>query len=179
MALSGTQKLYVANCTKMNRDIHFRVPEHPRREHFTKSCPVGKQILLWEGSTPEIEGIIRQLEPHGFVFAMELKRHKGYTGMIMCLDKPIDIEKMLLANEHNLVIVNERSMEARKLAAVALDNNLNKHGVRADRVAMEIEELPLPGEPATGENPIQTLEVEHEGVEPRPRGRSARGRMAA
>lgn len=138
-------RLYIANCTRQNRVINYRLDYHPEqgKRRFTparsQTVQPGQQINLGgDLNIGQIEDVIDQLNKLGMVGAVEVKRAKGGNPIpfVFSIDKAIPrpiIEEVLSHNRGALILSGERR---RQLAAIAGNEALiNKIGQMTDPVA--------------------------------------------
>ncbi len=149
--------LYVANCTTQHRMVCYRVPE--RKQLFQRMVKAGAQEVLLRGVTVDVvEAVVRQLEQYGAVPANEIPRAKAFVGLSYSLDRAVPVDRMMRANEQNIVILDQWGKELRKVAAV-VNNDI------ADKVARE----------AGG----RAVAFEHEVLEDVRRGETSAGKLAS
>lgn len=116
--------LYVANATKHNQIIVYRLPEStaPIRRNMTP----GEQIAIKDLSTADVEAIIRQNVVYGWMDAGAIDHAKPFVGIIYSTDKQITANKIMATMEHNLDVLTARGRDNRKLAAVATNDTLQR-----------------------------------------------------
>ena len=114
-------KLYVANCTQQVQDFVYRTVEMPSAR--TQRIEIGGQVRLsGDFSTPQVDSIIDQHRKYGLVRVDEIDRTKPFIGVCVSIDKPVDVEKIKVALQHNVAVLEERGREIREHAAVAVNN---------------------------------------------------------
>lgn len=161
------QKLFVANTSKHNQELHYWVLGAPRA--YSETVPVGQQIELCKGkplTNDDFNHIIQQLERYGAVSVKSLGKHKKYAGVCYQFDKPIDIDAIYEGIQHNDNAIAEESLENRKAVAAAMNHNLNEVSRgHVSEVELTIEEQTKPGsdEPTK----IETISAVREGKTPR------------
>jgi hypothetical protein len=163
-------KLYIANCTKQEAFFEYSVPENPKR--FARPIRAGSQIEI--ESTPDVLNyIIGQHERYGFTEVSKIS--KGFSGLCYRFDKPISInaiEAGLSQNEQDMI---DRALEARKIQAVVSDAQLNRvaqEGGLRQKANLEVEVVEEKRNFADNEDKFeQTITVQKEGIEPKPRSR--------
>jgi hypothetical protein len=95
-------KLYVANLTMQRHEFLFRVSEQPNKLQ-SRIIPVGGQEIVWTAdSLDPLNEIVAQYERYGMVPVRSLSRQQVFTGLAWSIDKPINVEAILAANEANL-----------------------------------------------------------------------------
>jgi len=163
--------LYVANCSKQKHDFIYRIPEETsiRRQQIAP----GSQIVVYQpNSALEIvKAIVDQHAIYGLVDVADIDRRKPFVGLCYRFDKPINVEKIMQADEHNSGVLERESQEARKLSAAALHNAIERATEGAVRVEnLELEVVQQNGSTEPGLN--ETVSVTREGTgEPPRRGR--------
>jgi hypothetical protein len=162
--------LYVANCSYHEHDFAYRLIENPRP--FMQPIGAGKQIKI-TASQDDIDQIIRQHQPYGFCEVNEVA--KGFGGMCYRLGKPISvgaIESGISQKDQDNI---DRALEARKINAVATDQQIAKvtqelGGKQLGAYEIEISE-DNKGPTETANRFEQTIAVVKEDVAPIKRGR--------
>ena len=167
--------LYVANCSKQRLDFIYRVPEKEgtRRQMIP---PGGQERIYQAGMQPEVlDAIVSQHERYGMVRASEIDRRKPFVGLCYEIDKPIRVEKIMYADEHNAGVLTEISAEARKLSAAALHDAIERgagQSAQLNSVGFEIVEQNGKTEPGMNEIVSVTRDPSRSANTPR-RGRKA------
>lgn len=116
-------KLYVANCTAQVHDFTYRMLEtdsvrRQRIEMFAQVQITGDLNQL------EVDYIVKQYAVYGLVRVDEIDRTKPFIGMCWQVDKPIAVEKIRRALEHNKLVLDEMGRKFRQEAAIATNNRL-------------------------------------------------------
>lgn len=162
--------LYVANASKQKHDFIYRVPEETsvRRQQI----PAGGQIAVYQPNAPieVLRAIVDQHLKYGLMDVAEIDRRKPFIGICYRFDKPINVEKIMQADEHNSDVLQELSQENRKLSAAALHSAITQatgNAVKVESLELEVVEQNGPTEPGLNERVIVSRE---EGEPPR-RGR--------
>ena len=151
--------LYIANASKQPHDFIYWLPESTttRRQRI----PAGGQISISSGDLPleVITNIIKQHERFGMVRANEIDRRKPFVGLCYDIDKPVNVEKIMYADEHNAGVLQEASMEARKLSAGALHEAINRatEGTPLTLQGLDIEVVEQNGPTEAGLNEVVTV----------------------
>lgn len=95
--------LFIANPTKQNNHLYYRVPEIQRV--LEEIIPAGGQIQIAKHLNPtkvQLDEILRQLEAAGAVPANAINRAKDKRFILVYQwDKPIDVDKIATALEKN------------------------------------------------------------------------------
>ncbi len=153
-------KLYIANCTKQVMDFHYRAPEQQRP--MMQTIPIGGQIQIYKDTTQsDLEHIIEQHQRYGLVQVSEIDRTKAFIGACYQIDRPIDVEKIMRAAEHNDEVLTERGQEFRKEAAAALDGQISANSPNLTGLEVEIHEESKPGD--NTKKITETISVERDG----------------
>jgi len=166
--------LYVANASKQKHDFIYRIPEETsiRRQQI----PAGGQITVYQpnASAEVLAAIIDQHSRYGLMDIAEIDRRKPFVGLCYRFDKPIQVEKIMQADEHNAGVLQRESQEARKLSAAALHNAIDRATEGAVKLeSLELEVVEQNGSTEPGLN--ETVTVTRDGGDPPPR----RGRRKA
>lgn len=143
-------RMYVANTTNKVHDFIYRLPETPTPR--MQRIEMGSQIAISSDlSTKEIDSIIEQHRPYGMVCVDEVDRTKPFIGLCYSLGKPVSLDKVRRALEHNQKVLTERGAEIRKESAVAVNNAIEQQapGIKALELSVVEEE--------TKKNPNPTI----------------------
>lgn len=117
--------LYVANSTRQIQEIQFRLPD--KSSPMVQRVQPGAQIkIAGDLSTKDVEIILKQHVPYGWVEASAVDRTKPFIGMIYSIDKPVPYTRIVASMEHNLEVLSQRGKDNRDLAAVAMNSALEK-----------------------------------------------------
>lgn len=120
-------KLFIANTTKQRHIFTFRVLETGR----LRQIPIehGSQMAVLDGSTDEIEAVIKHHQVYGLIDASKIDQSRQFVGLCYSIDKPVSaniIEKTIRDNDDHLT----RNAHNRRLASVAaLDTSLRESGI--------------------------------------------------
>lgn len=132
-------ELFIANCTKQNMDFIYRLPGD-NRMHMQR-IPVGGQLRIYKDTTLDvIKHIISQHEKYGLVSADEVVKQRGWVGACWSF-KPIDIERVVHAVDHNDGVIQENALEYRKGAAAAMADFLARENESLNNLEIEVEEV--------------------------------------
>jgi hypothetical protein len=131
--------LFIANATQQHREIQYRLPER-RNAHILRVAP-GEQARVRDVTTAEIDAILSQMAKYGWVEASAVDRAKPFVGICYCVDKPVPAGRIVAAMKHNIEVLAKRGKDNRQLAAVAMNNELERQ-VEAARVG-ELKELEM------------------------------------
>ncbi len=167
--------LYVANASKQKHDFIYRVPEENsvRRQQI----PAGSQIVVYQPNSPieVLRAIVDQHLKYGLMDVAEIDRRKPFIGICYSFDKPIKVDKIMQADEHNADVLQEASLDARKLSAAALHDAITQAtqgAVQIESLELEVVEQNGPTEPGLNEKVIVSRSEE-------PPRRPTRSRKAA
>lgn len=120
-------KLFIANTTKQRHVFTFRVLETGR----LRQIPIehGSQMAVLDGSTDEIEAVIKHHQVYGLIDASKIDQSRQFVGLCYSIDKPVSaniIEKTIRDNDDHLT----RNAHNRRQASVAaLDTSLRESGI--------------------------------------------------
>lgn len=133
-------KMYVANCTNQVQAFLYRAPG--TKSNRNQPIDIGRQVQIsGDLNTKDIEAIVEQHSKYGMVAVDEIDRTKAFVGVCYSIDKPVPIEKIKRAAEHNKGVLIEAGRENRKLAAVAVNNEVEKQAPGAlNSLELSIEE---------------------------------------
>jgi hypothetical protein len=166
--------LYVANASKQKHDFIYRIPEETsiRRQQI----PAGGQIVVYQpnSSAETLKVIIDQHSKYGLIDISEIDRRKPFVGICYRFDKPIQVDKIMQADEHNAGVLQEASLEARKLSAAALHNAIDRAtegAAKLESLELEVVEQNGPTEPGLNERVMVTRQGDNT-PSPSRRGRS-------
>ena len=122
-------QLYVLNTTSQKLEFKFRL----QGERSVRSMDIGpgQQEIVFDGAPDHVYQIIGQHERYGLIEDTDVRaKHKGFTGQVFALDRPVNIKSAKIAERQNYDALTERGEEVRKISAVAA----------ADTVASRIRE---------------------------------------
>lgn len=169
--------LYIANASKQKHDFIYRIPEenNVRRQQIQP----GSQIVIYQPNAPQnvLSMIVDQHKAYGLVDVADIDRSKPFVGLCYCFDKPIKVEKIMYADEHNAGVLQETSQEARKMSAAALHaaiERVTEGGAKLESLELEVVEQNGSTEPGLNER----VEVSRDGSDNGPkrgRGRPRKG----
>lgn len=165
--------MYIANCTNQNIDFQYRLPENPKV--IKQTIPIGQQIRIpGDLSTPDVEAVIRQHAKYGLVAVSEIDRSRNFIGVCYQLDKPIQVDKLAKAIDHNYKVLDAIGKTIREEAAVVIENtiadSIPQRLGRLNELEIEIEERPSRVNPTQEE--IHEVTLVSRTLEPR-RGKPA------
>ena len=146
-------KLWIANLTNQRISHYFRVIETENNKLFRIDCGIGEQVVLFDGSTPQIDDVIDQISRYGAFAASEVLRVKDYVGHIYNIETPVKQGLIERTVRHNEGVKIAKGREFRQQTVAALDHKLkttakeNQLPINGKLVA-EISEVPQRGEKA-------------------------------
>src|SRR4051812_34559265 len=119
-------KLYVANCSRQNYEVHYRLDfnvkgEREENARFQpakrQTIPAGRQIPLGGNDLhiSQIEEIIAQLQPYGLVALKEVGDIKTVTPLVFNVDAivPADAIRRVM-NTNSGILIEEGKTRRRK-----------------------------------------------------------------
>lgn len=171
-------KMYVANCSKQVQDFFYRMPESSgvRRQRIE----VGQQIRIsGELNSPDIDAIVEQHKMYGMVREDEIDRTKVFIGVCYQIDKPVKINNVIMALDHNMEVLTEQGKQIRKEASVVINENLSsEHPDHKKTMVSVVEEEKRDGSTPTFAEGFEVVkEPAEQATDPRPqRGNKKRGR---
>lgn len=112
-------QLYVANCTKQDHDFTYRIPEEAGVKK--QKIPAGTQIPVFAKglNKMQIDSVVEHHAKYGLVSFDEIDRTRPFVGLCYAVDRPIPINSILKAMEHNDGVLTKLGQQIRKDAAVA------------------------------------------------------------
>lgn len=141
-------KLYVANMTKQFHDFLYTVPEEKKQGRFRmQRIAPGEQIRVYQDdmTQADVDAIVSQHEIYGLIGVNEIKRTKAFIGLCFSVDKPVDMEKFMVAEQHNDAVLADRGVEIRKNAAVAVADHISRNRESSgDLAGLDVEVIEQP-----------------------------------
>lgn len=137
--------LFVANTTQQDHLFVYRVPEESGTR--TQRIVAGTQARIYNDTDMRILAhIAQQHAQYGLIPVEEVPRHRKFIGMCFSFDKPIDLERLQLAYEHNEGVLEKMGEENRAEVAAAVANDLTTvAGQEVGHIEVEIVEETKPG----------------------------------
>lgn len=126
-------RLYVANCTKTNAVLSYRLLEV--KNGLAQPCEAGQQILVAKPdlSRPQIDHFLEQMRPFGMYVTDELGGiDKGaLIYWLAQMEKPMKMDKIQRALAHNEAALFAQGKGFRQAAAIAANNRINQYSPHA------------------------------------------------
>ena len=118
--------LYIANCTKQNLHLQYRVPEQRRLGELV--IPIGAQRPTQNLTTPQMSAVIEQLEASlGAIAVQNLSRSQTvFAGVCYDIDKPVQQKAIMSGLETNVGILEKQGHDLRVLAGVAISERMGE-----------------------------------------------------
>ena len=120
--------LYIANCMKQTYDFAYRIPGDEFAVHRrlnTVSIPPGAQARIHgEAPMPVLEAIVEQHRAYGIMPVDEIVRTREFVGICFSFDKPVPIDQLQYAIDHNTGVLFDRGEQQRQDAAIVVDQAL-------------------------------------------------------
>jgi hypothetical protein len=149
-------KLYIANCTKKNYELHYRMPE----VMGVRMQPVraGHQVeIAGDLNQPQIDVVVKHFSTrYGMVSVTSIDRTKAFVGLCYSTDKPIKVDVIARALHHNDQVLVSRGQDIRRAAAVSVNNAITQQ-LQESRVPeslgaleMTVDEVDRGGKPVDG-----------------------------
>lgn len=116
-------RLYIANTTKQHHQFLYRLPEDsvPR----SASVKIGTQEQLPGDFSPEqIQHIVDQKTPYGLKNWAEVKNTRDFVGLCYSVGKPVEMDHILTAVEHNDEVLDSAAEDRREVEAAVVANNI-------------------------------------------------------
>lgn len=120
-------KLYICNCTHQDHDFTYRLPE--TNKVACQRVHAGAQMMVYKDATKdEIDYILQQHEAYGLVDIRSLKTSKGFVGLCYSVDRVIDPENIMLADEQNQKAILDRTVDIHQTNAASISSVMDKNG---------------------------------------------------
>ena len=146
-------KLYVMNCKTQDEVFSYRVPG--TGQLINQTITRGGQIQVYRDETEDVLRMIaEQHRGYGMVEASMIDRTKPFINLAFQIDKPFTPDQIMYGLQHNTDVLEDRGIEQRTAAAVAISDLLDKAATTNGTVrAMElqIEDQTRNGEPTINE----------------------------
>lgn len=116
-------KMFVANMTKQNCNLYYRLPEvaAPRMQ----TIPIGGQIQIsGELSQSDIDYVVQQKAKYGMVAANEIDRSKPFVGLCYSVGSPVRPAAIEKGIHHNVEVLVRRGHETRRDTAITINNRI-------------------------------------------------------
>ena len=154
--------LFIANPTKQNNHLYYRVPEISRMQE--EVVPAGGQIQIAQHLHPaeaQLSGILAQLEAAGCVAANEINKAKDKRFVLVYKwGSPVDVDKIAIALQKNDVIAQEVSDEQMlETASQALDHVARTTGVMPTDGEMKVIETTQSKKGAKQSRDVRTVKL--------------------
>lgn len=118
--------MYVANPTQQFVDFIYRLPE--AKNVIIQRISPGGQIRVsgrhGDLSKADVDAIFDQHTKYGMIRASDVTKRKGYCGLVVELDKPVNINRLIDQVKGNRDILIERGKEIRTASAVSLNEQI-------------------------------------------------------
>ncbi|MBU9812376.1 hypothetical protein ACE2AK_04185 [Rahnella perminowiae] len=155
-------KLHIANTTKQRHDFTFRRLEKSNLVHHP--IRAGEQSIVLDGTTDEIDYILKQHEIYGLIDATRIDQSKAYIGLCYSIDKPVAskiIEKAMRDNDQHLT---RKSNDHRQASAFATSEKLRSEdsGFHGDLEVSAEQRLKTDEDPRDTDFVNETISVEGE-----------------
>lgn len=124
-------KLYIANCTRQNQELYYRLDlddEGARETQFrpANKQPIapGRQVLVGGKAflMTQVESIIKQLSVHGMIAVMEVPRARNKAPYVFNIEKPVPESIIRDVMDINAGVLTVDGQVRRKQAAVAVND---------------------------------------------------------
>ncbi len=158
--------IYVANSTRQNQRIWFRLPEHSRT--FVVEIPSGQQRYLGnDWNSAQLESFVQYLGTLGAIDAKTLSRKtSGFQGLIYSTEKALTENQILYGHEADLETREKRAADEATKAALAADQgvrNLFKGKRAAKELTVEVVQDTPKGERAPSDRVEMSVTVTPDG----------------
>jgi|ERR1700731_1687033 len=120
--------LYVGCSAKQHHDFLFRTREEPNKVRMQR-IEMGTQVAIHKDDTESsLMYIVNQHQKYGLIPMSEIDRTKPFIGLVYSIDKPIPMEKIMYASEHNDGVLEEQGRDVRRIQAASLFSGINGRG---------------------------------------------------
>jgi hypothetical protein len=159
-------KCYIANTSPQVQELYFWMAEVTRP--VVQRINMGEQVLLGnkELNAEEVDRILEQLAPYGVADIRHISQEIKFSGVCYQFNKPIDIDALRSGVARSQEVAEERSLEARKTATAAINEDLQKQ-TKGSVKALEVEtsEQPPQNDP-DADTKKETLTIGAKTVQP-------------
>jgi hypothetical protein len=129
--------LFIANLTKQNNHLHYRLPEVARL--LDEVIPYGGQVQIAKHLNPtkvQLQGIIDQHKEHGLVdVKTAVQSRNGKINLVYSWDKPVDIDAIHFGLDRNDNEALKISDEVRETQAASTIDKLAKDTGKEPEIA--------------------------------------------
>lgn len=128
-------KLFIANTTKQRQQLNYRVIGQSMQILKTVIEPGQQDMIHGDMTSDVINSIIDQLsKPAGFLMSeQEAKKHKAFIGLIYSIDKPVKLEGIQNAFEHNDEYLTEFGKAIREETVKHVTAEIEREGLLVGR----------------------------------------------
>ena len=127
-------ELFVANCTKQDHYFVYRVLNDKKRTKVQRISIGGQVKVYTDMPVEDIDYIVSQHAAYGLIRAEEVTRATKFVGLCYSIGKPVDLEKIMVAEEHNAEVMQEAALQVRRETAVAINNAIEGEGAVVNRL---------------------------------------------
>ena len=160
--------LYIANLTKQNHTLVYRMPEEKSTRHV--QIPMGSQVMVHgrDLTSEQAAAIVDQHLAYGLRDVKALGQARGFTGLCYS-DKPINVEKIVAGHLVNEDVLVKEGQRYRQESAVALNNRLVRDlPDGATLTGLDLEVVEEVSRTADQPRMREGITVAQQGHEPRP-----------
>jgi DNA-binding PadR family transcriptional regulator len=147
--------IYIANCSRQELDMPISIPEYSKLYYVRISS--GRETEIKNLNPIQVEYVVAHLERFGARKRSEVrgKLDKFNSGTIYSLDKPINEDEIVAANEEHLDNAQERSVYQITRSALAADQAMRDKNDKRKRLAREVSVEIEEEHPVKGRKPIK------------------------
>jgi len=158
-------KLYIANCTKHDQIVFFRLDFDQEGKSVTQIGKMPKQQDIPRGRQrqiggdqpmPTIDSIVEQLRPFGLIGVADVARMTKMAAYVFDVDRPVSAEVMRRVHAFNDGVAVMAGKVRRQQAAVAVNDQVQK---LVDQLAAAAN-VPLPEPLDTGKPAVEFEQIE-------------------
>jgi hypothetical protein len=120
--------LYIANCMKQTYEFIYRVPGDDMqtlRKLNTVTISPGTQARVHvEAPLSVLDAIVDQHRHYGLVPVSEMVTTRGFVGICYSFDRPVPLDQLQYAVDHNDGVLFDRGTKQQEDAAIVVDQAL-------------------------------------------------------
>lgn len=132
--------LYIGNTTKQHHEFLYRLPGEAGVK--TQRIESGGQARIYNPAPMDVLAyIIKQHEHYGLVQENEVPTTKEFIGLCFSIDRPVDLDRLLHAFDHNNTVMDETAIDRREGVAAAIAAELESAtGLPMRNVTVQLKE---------------------------------------
>lgn len=132
-------QLFVANLTKQDHDFVYRTKSDKNRTKV-QLIPTGQQRQIFTNAEHEdLDHIVKQHSPYGMLPEKEVLPGRTFVGLCYSFDKPVNLERFMVAEERNSSALVQLGVDVRSLQAAAIDSAIDDNAGSATVNRLEVQ----------------------------------------